>query len=248
MQFSLFKIYCILFLVLSSFGKSQINDSMSVIKEPAFIDTLPNSLYISTGVGVVSNYNGNFIEFLYNHTSNLQPQSPSTKIKPDYFDYENVTKSFSIFGGLELVSEQHTWMHHQLEIGCIQTQGSYGYSVGFTYTTTSQGNTTQTTIHDDVRAQYTQGIFIMGYKFQPSTKHFFASIGVNAFMNFMRIKEQVLEQKDVFTSSGNSTISTIDKSTSYNFTNLPIQIGGGVIYRQKEFSLNRLFMSPPALP
>ncbi len=207
-----------------------------------YVDSLPCSYYISIGASIMSHYSGNFINYLYNNTPNLQPQSPEGKLVPDNFSYKNPIITSSISGGIELVSDKRKWLHHQLEVGCTQIQGDYAYDINFYYTTASTHSITSTRIYDNVKAQYSQAIFVLGYKFQPSTKYFFASVGVNAYMNFIKVTEQMQETKDV-----NSIVAnyTLNKSAYYNFTNLPVQVGGGCYIRTKRILFKPAFYVTP---
>jgi len=216
------------------------NDSLSF-----YVDSLPNSFYISGGVSVVSNYNGDFINYLYDNTPGLQPKNPAGNITPNDFSYKDPIAGISFFGGIELISAKYKWLHHQLELGFIQTKGNYSYTSTYSYTTPSQFSNTYTTIYDDVNANYLQNVFTMSYKFQPCTRYFFASLGVNAYMNFIKVTEQMNETKDVFHISDSRSTYTLNQSTIYNFSNLPFQIGGGCFIRTKKYVIKpALYFTP----
>lgn len=236
------KIYRFLFFFTPLPAICQPTDSLNLAP---YVDSLPCSYYISIGASIMSHYSGNFINYLYNNTPNLQPQSPEGKLVPDNFSYKNPIITSSISGGIELVSDKRKWLHHQLEVGCMQIQGDFAYDINFSYTATSQHSNTYTDIYDNVKANYTQEIFTLGYKFQPSTKYFFASIGVNAYMNFIKVSEQVQETKDIFYLNGSRSTYTLNKSAYYNFTNLPVQIGGGCYIRTKRILFKPAFYVTP---
>ena len=225
-----------IFVVLLPFsGNSQNIDSLNLV-----IDSLPNSIYISSGASMTSNYSGNFIKHLYDQKPNLQPSSAQT-IPPIDFSYKDPALSLFVSSGVELVFNNYKALHHLFEISFVQVNGNYSYSSSAEYITSNAN----TTFHDDVQAQYVQRVFSIGYKVQPSTKHFFASFGVNLSSNFIDIKEKIWEEKDVFSSNSYRTSYIVNKSTSYNFANIPLQIGGGCFIRTKKHIIKPGFYFTP---
>ncbi|MBI4945387.1 MAG: hypothetical protein HY840_03180 [Bacteroidetes bacterium] len=169
-------------------------------------------------------------------------------VKSNNIIYDKFAVSSIIDLGLDVSSIRDKKMifHHIIQASYLQLAGQYSSTTNYSEGMISGSGGWSASVNDSMQAKYTQTIFSLGYKVQPTYKFIFFSLGINCSVNLIRIQEhqrdyingvsELANFPPVHYYSGNGII---DSSSNFHFINFPLQLGAGGYIK-----LNRIILKP----
>jgi len=203
-------------------------------------------IFISAGINSTQYNSDAFINYWYNKAGfgtplyNYHPpeSNGSGGGVSGKFSYGTPSLGPYFSVGLELNANEHIKLHHVLELSYMQFSTNYS---GTTYYTESYSYNEEREDHavwDTVQGRYTQTVLSIGYRFQPTFKFIFLSVGINCSVNLIKAEQHKYEQATGGWSNefGYGSYPQTDTSGSVSgssmFINFPLQVGaGGVIHK-----------------
>lgn len=183
-----------------------------------YVDTLPTSFYATLGGLVASNPNGNFARFLFNQTTSY-PKGTSTAS----FIYAGSLATVQFGGGVEFASHKRFWMRHRAEMQYFHLKGNFGYDF-------QEGQTSYFyNMQDHTEGEFVMDALTISYKFEPSARRFYGSLGINAVISNVVLIENIERNTTDF--SGRTVDEVFTKRAGCHPVNYPFSIGGGMIFR-----------------
>ena len=249
----LFLIACILMPLINY---AQSNDSLTQDKH-----SINTGIVVSGGINVIQYYSDAFINYLFNKTGSSAPFIIGTGYPitngstiPSKFNYSKSSSFPNISIGLELNrnNDRKIKINHIIETNFIKLSGKYSYDVFYTQST-GGGPPSWTDVRDTAHIQYTQTILSLNYKFEPTYKNIFLSLGIISSLNLIKIEEQKQEQLDhwFYDEANSQTVhaytikNNIDTTRNSYFINGSMQIGAGGYLKLKKIVLKPSFYFTP---
>ncbi len=222
-------------------------------------------IYISAGINVTQYNSRAFFDSLSKATgaekSNQNPYVRNLLITngsliPRQITYSKLLTGPTLNAGLILNtgSYKNIYFNHLFEVSC-----NTGISGTFSYSNEYQmegglSNSNFADITDTFQFNYSQNRISIGYKFQPTYKFMFLSIGLHCSYNSVKVTEYKKEQ--IYSVSSNpdipslSTYSTTNSESNNSvnkyFINVPVELGIGGIIHIKRISLEPTFYFTPS--
>ncbi len=242
----------LVFMLIPAVNYSQENDYLEHREHPSV-----TGVFISGGIDATKYYSDNFIQYLYDKThSAISAPAPFLSIKegsvnPAGFVYSNPSTYPIVNIGLQINSSKLKNVNHIIEASFMQYKGNYSYN--FFCHWTHGTATSDYYMYDTIQTQFTQKIISLGYKFQPTYKCVFISVGLNASVSLIKANIQKQEQIDIWTYhetifkwvKESSTSNTSCTSSNLFFVNVPFEIGGGGYIKIKKIVLKPGFYFTP---
>jgi hypothetical protein len=210
----------------------------------------------SGGINLFQYYNRNGFNDLANQTfvptNTARPAGGTSSdflvsnINLSSFNYNKLSSGPSINVGMNLCTFKFkdVTFHHSVELGYSHLTGSYSYLSKYNEDNSSTSSSVSWTayVNDTIQSKYSQTMLSLGYKFEPTYKNIFLSVGFNCSLNLIRTEQQVREYLNgVWGSdlgSGKYSRNNVSENTSNPYyVNVPIQVGAGGYYKINNFIL-----------
>ena len=226
--------FLFLFLFIANFCEAQDADS-----------TKPKwdyGIVLSSGISNTS-YSSTFFDYLYNKIDSFQLKIPNytslgwgSQTHPAKYDFQTQKTSTFFSFGIKINPKGNKVINHLIDFGFSNTTGNYSY--GLRYGWTDGGSSSFYSVTDSVKSSFTINKWFMGYKFLPTYRNIFLSIGMNAEMNFISINEHfqsVESHSSEFNPQPFYSYYHSDKTIKQIYFTLPVTLGAGALIKLKRF-------------
>ncbi len=167
------------------------------------------------------------------------------------FNYNKSSLEQVLGFGLELNPSRFKKLNHIIETSFMRFSEDYSYSDNFTEESVDVSNGWWADVYDTVQTKYNQTIFNFAYKFQPTFKFIFFSLGINCSVNLIKATQQKKEQinfrgyhlQDPPYAYSQNNIS--DTANNLHYINFPLQLGVGGCVKIKRVILKPAFYFTP---
>ena len=217
-------------------------------------------IFFSAGINATQYNSDAFFRYLYTTAGFAGLSFKYEKLSagstvPSKFSYSNPSLYPFFSLGLELSGIKHKKLHHIIELSYMHLSGTYS---GTAYHTESYSNYpfeggNSYNIWDTVQGKYSQTVLSIGYKFQPTFKFIFLSVGINCSVNLIQAERQKNEQTNGGWSNEMGygfypqTNTSSSASSSFYFINFPLQVGAGGVIHKNNIILEPAFYFTPCL-
>lgn len=242
-----FKIlFCFL---LSCSALAQEKSENIAIKQNKYI----KGVFISSGLNSTQYYSDAFFNYLFKKTGIDKPYgygslNQNYTSTPNKFNY---SKSISpvISTGLEFISNKSKKIkfNHLIEVGFMKFSENYNGSGNYGIGGGGEAIHWSGKVNDTIQSKYTHTVISLGYKFQPTYKYIFLSLGINCSINMVNADLQKKEYFNGFQTidGGNATPisnnNTSDTLSKIHFVTFPLQLGIGANIKMKKIVLKPAF-------
>ena len=196
-------------------------------------------VYISLGIAQITDPVKNYTMKLNDKTNSAEdiylPQGSALNsglTPPQYFNYRISNRNTVASAGVTLNSSKHKKTYHLIEASYMQLSGEYSYATDYS----EAYGTLFSHIYDTAQAAFMQKAISVCYKFQPTFKYIFCSLGISLSVNLLEVEEQKNREVDRNNEFGQlpTLYSNISATRNLYFFTVPIQIGAGGYVRLKK--------------
>jgi hypothetical protein len=213
-------------------------------------------IFFSAGINSIQYYSDAFFKDLFNKsfiTNNAFKAPPFytftiNHIDPAKFIYTNPSLVPVLNIGLEFNSViiNKLNLYHLIDVSYIRFSGMFSNSVHFTEYGTEGTIQWDANIIDTTKNKYSETLLSIGYKFQPTYRFVFFSLGMNATFIFIKHNQEKIEYVNGSTSGDGLNKPFSSKESYYylnklNYVNFPIQLGFGGYVRLNKLVLKTGF-------
>ncbi|HEY4798619.1 MAG TPA: hypothetical protein VII99_06025 [Bacteroidia bacterium] len=212
-------------------------------------------LFVSGGLNYTHYYSDRFFNYLFTASGLNKPYgNTSGSVYLDKYDYSKIISTGIIGGGLKLCSSKikKIRLSYTVEINYMKFSGQYSGTNAYSETTSgANGYYMFASVKDTITSQYTHNIVSFGYKFQPTYKFIFLSIGINCSVNNLMIHAVKKEyasgtwSDEMHPGTPFSDYNTKDFTSKIYFINFPLQLGTGLNIQIKNIFLKPAFYFSP---
>lgn len=219
-------------------------------------------IFISGGINSTQYYSNNFFSYLFTETSLNKPyeysnySSPviSGTTFPAKFNHSKSVECPILNVGLDLISdkEKKIKLNHIIEASYMKFSGVYASSDSYSESGLfAPEGTYSLDVRDTVKSKFTHTVISLGYKFQPTYKFIFLSLGANFLINNLKVNSEKKEYVNGILAvdfqpphpfSSNTASETFD---NFHFINFPLEFGVGGIFQIKKITLKPAFYYTP---
>jgi len=229
-----------LFLLFPILSFSQ--DIKDALAESMPADTTPKDTMKLVGVyfsgeATLNRYSNYFYDLLRSKINisppNIQANGSFTNgNQPPVYSYNKVVFAECLSAGIELQSSRHKWFHQIVAGGYMHAAGQYSFTNFYSYSGVLAEMPYYQAVNDTVHSRFSQSNIFIGYKFQPTFKHLFLSVGAGITVNTTQIKETIIRN-----GYNNPTVTNLSNKDLYIGFPFETGIGG-------RFSIGRFTLKP----
>jgi hypothetical protein len=212
-------------------------------------------IFFSAGINSIQYYSDAFFKDLFNKSfiiTNAYKAPPNypfyiDHIDPAKFNYTNSSQGPVLNIGLEFnsVNINKLNFYHILNVSYIRFSGKFSNSVHFTEHGSAGTEHWDADIIDTAKNKYSETLLSIEYKFQPTYRFVFFSLGMNATFIFIKNNQQKNEFVNGFFWGESMLESPFSSKDTYyyvntlTYVNFPLQLGFGGYIR-----LNKIVLKP----